>query len=568
MPGTDLILLHPPHVYDFRKIPQLYEPVSDLAHSTPVFEMYPVGFTSIAEYLEKHGSRVRIINIAWRMLRDARFDAAKFISKLNAPVFGIDLHWMVHAHGSIEIARLVKKHHPGSKVIIGGFSASRFYKELIEYPEVDFVMRGDSTEEPLRQFMAALKTGDYSSVPNLVWEDSGGKVCDNGLTYVPTDISHVMGNHYGLMVRQVLRYRDLASVVPFKGWLKYPVTAVFTCRGCTRNCLFCGGSASAMKVIAGRSSTVFRTPDDIHKDIINISRISRGLISILGDIRQPGEEYALQLLEKLKVKPVKNRLMFELYEPAAESFVERLSRAAPGFSVDISPHSHDGSIRQRLGINYTNTDMEETIRTSLAYGAGGVEVFFMIGLPGQDESSVHDTVEYCATLLKRFGGDKRLSLFIGPLGPFLDPGSIAFENPCRHGYRLLFKTFEEYRQALIQPSWKHTLNYETLWLDRNSLMNATYTALERLTRLKQSYGQIPAALADAQLKRISKARSLEARLDELLEIKDSEGLKQLKLELDRINGFGSIQDWQLKQPVGAFSLRFFNSFIEAFRQRK
>ena len=156
MPKTDLILLHAPHVYDFRKIPQLYGPVSDLVLSTPVFEMYPVGFSSITEHLEKAGYRVRIVNIAWRMLKSAKFDVEDFIKKLEAPVVGIDLHWMVHAHGSIEIAKIVKKYHPSSRVIIGGFSASRFSSELMTYPAVDFVMRGVSTEEPMRLFLVAL----------------------------------------------------------------------------------------------------------------------------------------------------------------------------------------------------------------------------------------------------------------------------------------------------------------------------------------------------------------------------------------------------------------------------
>ena len=96
MRSPDLILLHAPHVYDFRKIPQLYGPVSDLVPATPVFEMYPLGFTSLAEYLEKAGYQVRIVNLAYRMLRDARFDVEKFIQKLSTPLFGIDLYCNKH----------------------------------------------------------------------------------------------------------------------------------------------------------------------------------------------------------------------------------------------------------------------------------------------------------------------------------------------------------------------------------------------------------------------------------------------------------------------------------------
>ena len=60
----------------------------------------------------------------------------------------------------------------------------------------------------------------------------------------------------------------------------------------------------------------------------------------------------------------------------------------------------------------------------------------MSGLPQQTAESVLGTIDYCEELLKRFGKDGRLSPFISPLAPFLDPGSRGFENPEEHGYRL------------------------------------------------------------------------------------------------------------------------------------
>ncbi|MGD2205727.1 MAG: cobalamin-dependent protein, partial [Anaerolineae bacterium] len=127
MPQADLVLLHAPSVYDFRKKSILYGPVSDLVPSTPVFEMYPIGLTTIAEYLERHGLRVRIVNLAVRMLNSERFDPEKLIRKLRPTAFGIDLHWMPHAHGAIEVARLCKKYHPDVPVIFGGFSATYYH---------------------------------------------------------------------------------------------------------------------------------------------------------------------------------------------------------------------------------------------------------------------------------------------------------------------------------------------------------------------------------------------------------------------------------------------------------
>lgn len=149
MSSSHLVLLHAPSVYDFREKAILYGPISDLVPSSPVFEMYPIGFVTLAEYLARHGFRTRIVNLAVRMLRDPHFDAESAIRALTPLAFGIDLHWLPHAHGALEVARLVKKHHPRTPVILGGFSASYYHRELLARPEVDFVLRGDSTEEPL-----------------------------------------------------------------------------------------------------------------------------------------------------------------------------------------------------------------------------------------------------------------------------------------------------------------------------------------------------------------------------------------------------------------------------------
>lgn len=569
MSKTDLILLHAPHVYDFRKIPQLYGPVSDLVLSTPVFEMYPVGLSSIAEYLEKAGFKVRIVNLAWRMLRDAGFDAEAFIQKLEAPVFGIDLHWMVHAHGSIEIAKLVKKYHPASKIIFGGFSASRFYRELIEYPEVDYVMRGDSTEEPMRLFMQSFKNSNFDAVPNLVWKDTQGKVHENPFSYVPQNISNVMGNHYGMMVKQVLRYHDLASVVPFKGWLKYPVTAVFTCRGCNYDCIFCAGARNAMSGYANRNQAARRTPEDIFKDVQNISRISRGPILIVGDIREGGEERAHRLLKLIKDHHVKNTLMFEVFNPASPEFIREMAQSCPGFSLDMSPESHDTEVRRvSLGRQFANEDMEKMIETALEAGASRIEIFFMIGLYKQDRKSVLDTIDYCEYLLQKFKADKRLYLFMGHQAPFMAPGCLAFEYPERYGFKLKYKTLEEHRRALTLPSWKYSINYETEWLSNDEITGVTYEAIARLTQLKAKYGQIPQKMADEQIERIERARDLETRIDALMKSGNQEEILKLKPEMDRVNGFKAAERLELEIPVGLIRLRYFSAVWNAIFGRK
>ncbi len=155
MPDLDLILLHAPSVYDFRERPAMYGPISDVIPSTPVFEMYPLGFVSMVGYLEQHGYHARIINLAVKMLKNPRLDVEKLIAGLDAKAFGFDLHWLAHAAGSLDLAEIVKEHHPDTPILLGGLSASYYHEEIIEhFPQVDYVLRGDTTEKPLKELMA------------------------------------------------------------------------------------------------------------------------------------------------------------------------------------------------------------------------------------------------------------------------------------------------------------------------------------------------------------------------------------------------------------------------------
>jgi radical SAM superfamily enzyme YgiQ (UPF0313 family) len=134
----------------------------------------------------------------------------------------------------------------------------------------------------------------------------------------------------------------------------------------------------------------------------------------------------------------------------------------------------------------------------------------MIGLPGQTYDSVQETVGYCERLFRM--GDRRLSCFISPMGPFVDPGSRIFEEPERFGYRLFARTLEEHRQLLVQPSWEQILNYETQWMSRSQLVDATYDAAGKLNELKRLYGRISDRRARQVSRRIVEARRLRTRL--------------------------------------------------------
>ena len=84
------------------------------------------------------------------MLNDRKLDVEALISKLRSD--GVRHRPALAAArprrvGSGEDGQASM--HPESKILFGGYSSTYYHEELIRYPQVDLVLRGDSTEVPV-----------------------------------------------------------------------------------------------------------------------------------------------------------------------------------------------------------------------------------------------------------------------------------------------------------------------------------------------------------------------------------------------------------------------------------
>lgn len=555
MTRVDLILLHPPSIFNFRELPIFYGPISDVIPSSSLFENYPIGFITLSEHLNRNGISVRVVNLALKMLRDRSFDPEAFVARLDPVAFGIDLHWLPHVDGSLTLAELVKKHHPGTPVIFGGLSATYYHREIMaDYPFVDFILCGDSTEEPLRLLMEAIKNGgDFATVPNLVWRDGRGGVVDNGISYRPPNLDHVHFD-YSHPLKMTVKYHDPSGYLPFRNWLSNPVMAVFSCRGCLHDCVSCGGSASAFHRLCGRDRPAFRSPELLAKDIRAIAACTGAPVMVVGDLLQAGRDYAERFLRAMKRYRIENEIAIEFFHPPPAEFVRLVSDSLINFNVEISPESHDPRVRRAFGKNYGNAELEASVAALIDSTCRRLDLFFMVGLPYQDCRSVMDTVEYGGELLRRFGENGTLLPMIAPLAPFVDPGCRLFEEAERFGYRLFARTLREHRQAMLMPTWKQRLNYETSWMSRDEIVRATYDGALRLIELKAAHGLLDGEEADEIRAHIRMAVALEWRIENADVIDGS-----LREEIFRLNRMDLLcQKHELQWPVKGLKLKLPN----------
>jgi clorobiocin biosynthesis protein CloN6 len=170
------------------------------------------------------------------MLMHPTLDVDALIERLDAPVFGFDLHRMAQCHGSIELAKRVKAIHPDALVIFGGISATYYADELIRYPAVDVVVKGYDTLDPVVALMQAVNRGEraFPTIPNLLYKENSD-VVSSGFTHKPA-------NRYNDATVDWSFYKDVeGDLATSKLIMTLPNT------GCAHDCPWCGGSRFAYR---------------------------------------------------------------------------------------------------------------------------------------------------------------------------------------------------------------------------------------------------------------------------------------------------------------------------------
>ncbi len=500
---ADIALVHAPSIYDFRKRDIKLGPISDVIPSTPVFEMYPIGFISMLNSLINAGYNARICNVASMMVSSESFDPVNYLKEVKSDIYGIDLHWLPHTNGALKIARIVKELHPSSKVLLGGFSASYFADEIMaNYGYIDYILKGDLQESNIVKLADA---GDNFSnlehVPNLIYRKEE-KIIHNNIEY--SSIDNVFLN-YGLLMKNAIKYHDIKGHLPYASWLDNTEAMTVVEHGCSFNCAFCGGSNFAYKNNYNNIAPAYRKPSVIAEEISLVDEMLGAPVFITGDINQAGEKFYSSLFRELKERKVDLPLLTEYFIPPGKEYLNSLGKQFSDFTVEISPESSSEEIRNINGRPYTNKSLEDFLQNAIAAGSKKVDVYFSIGLSGQTLNDVDRDIDYSEKLMKKFTTEKeKLYTFISPITPFIDPGSLIYEHPEDYGFTITARTIGDYFNLLENGKiWTDFLNYYTKWMSVDQIARATYESEIRMIKIRQSLGLLKDQNAEEIVKNIT-----------------------------------------------------------------
>jgi B12-binding domain/radical SAM domain protein len=527
-----VIFLHPPSFAEYGKKPWFPGPIArTVGIFSPLFIMIPFGVLSIAEYLAKNGFQAKIVNLAEQMLNVPSFEIASLVKDLDSKVFAIDLHWGIHSKGAIKTAEICKELHPNSSVILGGLTASYFNQEIMQsFKFLDGIIRGEAEEAMVALVDRLIKNRELEEVPNLTYRESGVRVRTNPQAWPRSDLDDY-------------DYTNLGFIEPRDKLLKLSVGSrtlqvwnLPVCRGCTLNCVTCGGSQYADRTILKREKPAFRSARRMVEDFQRLDEQGINYVFMFQDCRIGTKSYYEDLLKSLHKERWSKieHVSLELFNPADDEFIRYLSSNRPADSIGLtfSPESGSDVVRGAHGRKYENTSILET-DDNCAASSVPIDFHFMIGLGEESPESLKEMWALWDQIMSRTTPRFFTSVDFGPM-VLLDPGSIAYENPARFGYRMVYKTFSEIQERLSSPSWVDWINYETRYMTRDQLVESIFKATEIWIQLYEKYGIFDRARAYDERIRLRVEREITREVQNVLKNPDGKERSQRLKELDQI----------------------------------
>jgi radical SAM superfamily enzyme YgiQ (UPF0313 family) len=451
---VDVALVHPP--VDT-------QPLSSAEGQTSEYPLMPMGLFSMADYLERSGFSVRVVNLALERLLNPGAGLRQLLAGLEAEVVGVSLHWFVHSYGAVEVARFVKSLLPDSKVVLGGFTASFFAREIVErYSFIDAVVVGEGEEALLEIASGA----PLEKVKGVVYRE-GRKVLWSGYREPARDLEKYRFTNLKVFDRWNLYLRCSPS-----GYAptRRPSFWVAVARSCPMNCAYCGGSREGYMAAMGRAEPALRRPERVAEDVEALAaEYGVKIVKLSHDPLIWGESYYSRLMEEIAKRGLDLRAYWDLTFLPSEELARKALRAFEGgLCWGLSVETVNDEVRARIGRPYTLGDIERFLPVAERVGAL-LDGYFLVGLPGDTRVDVEKGIEYALETMRRY----KNVYFVPPFPYTIDPHAPMALRPKDYGVKVLCGSFECYRRLAKSRKWADWVLHETAQLSRREIAELT-----------------------------------------------------------------------------------------------
>lgn len=341
----------------------------------------PLGITYLASMLLRDGFDVEILDTIADNLSESEFE--NILKQKNFDVCGISVVSNAF-YLSVAAAKIAKKINPKCFVVIGGphvISMQRINRldTIFESGYVDFAISGEG-ELTTVELAKALESreNDFSKIDGLVWKRQGKLIINKPRAEIE-NLDEIPFPAFELLKSK--GYKRTPS-----SFRKEPVYPIMIGRGCPYNCVFCNK-------IFGRHVR-FRSVDNVIKELLHLKGESGAKeIRFWDETLTLDKKYIIELCKK--IIELKLDLSWSCYGHVntfdEEAF--RWMKKAGCWEIDFGVEAGTNKVLKEIDKGIT---VEQVIRDIRLVKKAGMEArcFFILGLPGDDEESIKETINF------------------------------------------------------------------------------------------------------------------------------------------------------------------------------
>jgi len=406
--------------------------------------LIPIGMIGLASFLENNHIRTRIVNLELERALDPGFDFIKHLKQNHRKIVCLSLHWHSQSARVVQVCRKIKTALPDSKIVLGGFTASYFAREILQnFSMIDFIIAGES-EEPLLKLMTELLSGgnNFGQVPNLVWRKNQTVIVNSEKYNTPQEI--VDGLEFGnfALMKSYRQYFRIDFRNRKEKFLSndQPVFYYNCGRGCPVNCSFCGGSNISQRMINKRTEVLWIGHDAVMRELKRVHDqygITRWHTSF---DPFPDRSYYVELFQRIRSEQLEFHLGFECWSLPSREFIDEFSRTFnPRSKLEISPECGSNEIRRKnKGYYYSNEDLIKTLEYIQSKKIP-MNIFLSAGLAFETMAHVRKTLQLIQVIRRKIP-----TASIKVFGIEMEPGAPWYLNPQQYGIELKRKNFLDF----------------------------------------------------------------------------------------------------------------------------
>ncbi|MDR3332677.1 MAG: B12-binding domain-containing radical SAM protein [Synergistaceae bacterium] len=342
-------------------------------------------------------------------------------------------------------------------VVVGAGGAMTYINPLALSGICDFIVLGDGL--PVIGYIAdILRT-------STTRDELLGRLAEHPSILVPG--VHMVGT--GSVALDVSKRLDISEDYGFGLWVTERTVFGSTLlielqRGCARSCCYCT-LPRCFSPLRQRGVELIKGDIERAMSVCDFDQVGlvtpeagdyKGLDDLLGFIERSGKCVSFASLR---------------VDGLTEGTMSVLSSGGR-HSITIAPESGDDSLRALCGKKFTNDLIVEKLKMARSHGITDVKLYFMIGLPGENDESVESITELCGRIRSETG--QRLTAAASPFVP--KPGTkwagvpFAGEKELRRRHALLARAFNGMSGVTLQSASvrEACLEYAMAWADRSA----------------------------------------------------------------------------------------------------